>query len=71
MKTQWVNDIIAFFYRSEDVSKLIPSWEPWWKYYNDNKIEDLSEKDKFKEKCPKICDIKDLNALTVVFSSYC
>lgn len=55
------------FFRSEDISKLIPSWEPWWTYFNDDKIEDLSNKDKFMEKCPIICDIKDFNELTVMF----
>lgn len=60
-------NIIENFFRSEDISKLIPSWEPWWTYFNADKIEDLSNKDKFMEKCPIICDIKDFNELTVMF----
>lgn len=56
-----------YIFRSEDVSKLIPSWEPWWMYYNDGKIEDMSQKDNFKDKCPKLCDIKDFAQLTVMF----
>lgn len=34
-------------------------------YYNDGKIEDLSEKDKFKNRCPFIIEIKNFTELTV------
>ncbi|KAI4454624.1 zinc finger hit domain containing protein 2 protein fon -related [Holotrichia oblita] len=40
--------------RSEDVTKLIKRWEPWWSYRCTNKVLDIAEFDKIKKNCPKI-----------------
>lgn len=60
-------EFVAFL-RSEDVTKLIPTWEPWWMYFNKNKVEevgDTSSTEDFKSKCPKLFHpIADFNSIT-------
>lgn len=53
------------FSRSEDITNLIPSWKPWWLYYN-KKVEELDTTEEYKKSCPEICDIKDFSELTVI-----
>ncbi|KAG5893097.1 hypothetical protein JTB14_024298 [Gonioctena quinquepunctata] len=59
------------FLKSEDVTKLIPSWQPWWLYYNDSKVEDVSQEEEYKNKCPVICDIKDFSQITTKSPADC
>nr|CAI5827329.1 unnamed protein product [Callosobruchus analis] len=57
-------EFVAFL-KSEDVTKLIPSWQPWWLYHDNSMVEDLDKQNVYKEKCPKhYQDIKDLAQIT-------
>lgn len=56
---------VDVLFRSEDVTKLIPSWKPWWEYYQDGKIEDLGQIEEYKQNCPEICTIKSFVDITV------
>lgn len=58
-------DTVECCLRSEDVAKLIPSWKPWWMYYNNSKVEETDKEDKYKSTCPKLCDIKEFSQITV------
>lgn len=55
-------EFVAFL-KSEDITNLIPSWKPWWLYYN-KKVEELDTTEEYKKSCPEICDIKDFSELT-------
>lgn len=59
-------EFVAFL-KSEDVTKLIPKWEPWWDYHNSQKVKEVGECEKYREKCPKIKEdiIKDFNSMSV------
>ncbi|KAJ8934953.1 hypothetical protein NQ314_013083 [Rhamnusium bicolor] len=56
---------------SEDITKLIPSWQPWWLYYKESKVEEVTEEEDFKNGCPKICSIKDFSQITTKSPSEC
>ncbi|KAF7287689.1 zinc finger HIT domain-containing protein 2 [Rhynchophorus ferrugineus] len=57
-------DFVAFL-KTEDVAKLIPSWEPWWLFREKNvtELNDNGESD-FKSKCPNLNNIKDFLSIT-------
>lgn len=56
------------FLKSGDVAKFVPKWEPWWKFDNTKKVQEVEECGKYKEKCPEvITGIKDFNAISVCF----
>ncbi|CAG9861437.1 unnamed protein product [Phyllotreta striolata] len=55
-------EFVAFL-KSEDVANLIPSWKPWWLYYN-KMVEEVESADEFKKDCPEICKIKEFSELT-------
>nr|CAH7714114.1 unnamed protein product [Callosobruchus chinensis] len=60
------------FLKSDDVSKLVPSWQPWWLYHDNSMVEDLDKKNVYKENCPKICeDIKDFAQITTKQPAEC
>ncbi|XP_023013558.2 zinc finger HIT domain-containing protein 2 [Leptinotarsa decemlineata] len=59
------------FLKSEDVTKLIPPWQPWWLYYADTKVEDMSLKETYKNKCPVICDIKSFSQMKTKIPADC
>ncbi|KAK9876055.1 hypothetical protein WA026_011165 [Henosepilachna vigintioctopunctata] len=45
----------AAFLQSEDVTKLIPPWKPWWSYYIDSKVQEINtDIDGYKNRCPSI-----------------
>ncbi|XP_030749077.1 zinc finger HIT domain-containing protein 2 [Sitophilus oryzae] len=52
------------FLKSEDVSKLIPSWQPWWLYSEDKVTEINAGLGDFKNNCPKPGNIKDFSSIT-------
>lgn len=43
-----------FLFRSDDISKIIPKWEPWWMYFSNRKVLELSEVENHKKKCPTV-----------------
>ncbi|KAJ8957976.1 hypothetical protein NQ318_001977 [Aromia moschata] len=63
-------EFVAFL-KSEDVTKLIPSWQPWWLYHSENKVQDISEEETFKTNCPKVLTIKDFSQITTKPPSEC
>lgn len=63
-------DFVAFL-KSEDVSKLIPSWQPWWLYRDDSKVTELNSMEDFKSKCPKVGDVKDFASVTAKVPANC
>ncbi|KAL3271071.1 hypothetical protein HHI36_021570 [Cryptolaemus montrouzieri] len=46
-------EFVAFL-QSEDVTKLIPSWNPWWSFYDDSKVQELNQEKSYKYNCPSI-----------------
>ncbi|XP_072382109.1 zinc finger HIT domain-containing protein 2 [Diabrotica undecimpunctata] len=56
-------DFVAFL-KSEDVSNLIPSWQPWWMVYNPSLVEEVEKVDDYKKDCPEIGSIKDFSKLS-------
>lgn len=53
-------------FRSEDVSKLIPKWEPWWLHVCSKKVQEVEESELYKLKCPEIKElIKDFSNISV------
>ncbi|XP_060533287.1 zinc finger HIT domain-containing protein 2 isoform X2 [Cylas formicarius] len=56
-------DFVAFL-KTENVSKLIPSWEPWWLYCDSSKVTEVNAVEDFKNKCPGIADIKAFSSIT-------
>ncbi|XP_066257663.1 zinc finger HIT domain-containing protein 2 [Euwallacea similis] len=65
-------DFMAFL-KSEDVSKLIPSWQPWWLHREENKVTELSEDavQTFKNNCPKLRNIKDFSSISTKTPANC
>ncbi|KRT78871.1 hypothetical protein AMK59_7695, partial [Oryctes borbonicus] len=42
------------FVCTEDVSKLVKAWSPWWMHHCRSKVLDIEEFEKVKKDCPKI-----------------
>ncbi|XP_050316207.1 zinc finger HIT domain-containing protein 2 isoform X2 [Anthonomus grandis grandis] len=65
-------DFMAFL-KTEDISKLIPSWTPWWMYTEANKISEVNidQTDEFKSDCPKLGVIKDFSSITTKNPANC
>lgn len=53
---------------SGEASKLLPQWNPWWRYTTQKKlVEDLNEQDEtFRENCPKILDTSAMESVSSV-----
>lgn len=65
-------DFVAFL-KTEDVAKLIPSWQPWWLYNEESRITEVSADGAgdFKSKCPKLGNIKDFSSVTAKVPANC
>ncbi|XP_018577083.1 zinc finger HIT domain-containing protein 2 [Anoplophora glabripennis] len=63
-------EFVAFL-RSEDVTKLIPMWQPWWLFYKEVTDKDITNSESFLKNCPTICDIKDITQITTKPPSEC
>jgi hypothetical protein len=55
-------EFIAFL-KSEDVTKLIPSWDPWWLHRSKN-VEEVNSSQEYKSKCPQIVKIKNFRDIS-------
>lgn len=58
-------DFVAFL-KTEDVSKLIPSWQPWWLYSEESKVTEINPTGSgdFKNNCPTLGTIRDFSSVT-------
>ncbi|CAH0549116.1 unnamed protein product [Brassicogethes aeneus] len=65
-------EFVAFL-RSEDVTKLIPPWEPWWLHSSKKMVEEINDVKiiELEEKCPKIINIKDFTSITAKTPADC
>ncbi|KAJ3650614.1 hypothetical protein Zmor_016702 [Zophobas morio] len=55
-------EFIAFL-KSEDVTKLIPSWTPWWSH-SSKTVEDVQTSSEYKKECPQLLKIKSFNEIS-------
>ncbi|KAH1011403.1 zinc finger HIT domain-containing protein 2 [Dendroctonus ponderosae] len=64
-------DFVAFL-KSKDVSKLIPSWTPWW-MYSEAKVSEVNPENSegFKSQCPKVGNVKDFATVTTKRPANC
>lgn len=56
--------------KNGEAEKLVPSWEPWWTFYEDQKlVEEVSgnsQSSDFEERCPKILTAPTLSEISVI-----
>lgn len=57
--------LFVYLFRSENVSKFIPPWEPWWCEDLKN-IEELETCQQYKNKCPQIIKISNFWEISVI-----
>ncbi|XP_044261411.1 zinc finger HIT domain-containing protein 2 [Tribolium madens] len=55
-------EFVAFL-KSEDVTKLIPSWEPWWSHKSPN-VEEVESCQQYKSKCPQLIKIRNFREIS-------
>lgn len=62
-------EFVAFLH-SEDVTKLIPPWTPWWDYFDEKKVQEV-ENQEFKNNCPKIVPIVEFSKICQKPPAFC
>lgn len=53
------------FLKSDDVAKFVPKWEPWWGFQNEKKVQEMTESENYKKKCPEVVGIKNFADISV------